>query len=359
MTLRRPTRHQVSWMAVAAVALLLPRGAGAEPAPALPRQDFPAPVLGSLRAVLDAYEEVRGQLAADRVQLLPAGAARLAGTLDVALADAGGLSAEVASVVEEAAVIAESLGDAEDLAAAREAFGEVSRRLLLLGDADPRLLAGWYVFSCPMATTFDRWLQPTNALENPYMGTAMLQCGWLVEEGAAPARAAAPEAETAAGEPGADEPELEPGIPGLKMVDVRDHKFLWREIDQLQIWESRDQITAAEFRSKTIEKTAHFLGLSGGDADRFAAAAAAAVANIREAFRQMRQGDAADYAAAQERFPAEVEAAVAGFGALLGDEPRHVLFAPGGKEWLLRLAFGPGAAKEAREAQAQTEGGRR
>ncbi len=145
--------------------------------PQLPRQEFPAPVLESLRTALRAYEEVRGELAADRLEGVAPRASRLAGALRMALEGRADLAGGIPSVIEEAARAADSVAEAEDLAAARAAFGEVSRLLLLLANCDPRLAEGWHVFTCPMTKTFDKWMQPTEGLENPYMGPAMSTCG--------------------------------------------------------------------------------------------------------------------------------------------------------------------------------------
>jgi threonine/homoserine/homoserine lactone efflux protein len=35
----------------------------------------------------------------------------------------------------------------------------------------------YHVFECPMAKGYKRWVQPTDELENPYMGQEMLTCG--------------------------------------------------------------------------------------------------------------------------------------------------------------------------------------
>ncbi len=164
----------------------------------------------------------------------------------------------------------------------------------------------------------------------------LVPCGAGAEE----ARAPAPQAvET--------EPEFRPGIPSLKMVDVRDHKLLWRDIEELQVWERGDRISIAEYRTKVIEKTAHFLGLDGAAADGFTAAAAAAVAAVRESFLHHPPigGESGDV---DSRFSSDLAAAVTRVSSLLRQEPRHRLFAPGCKKWLLKLAFGPGEAKEAR-----------
>lgn len=145
-------------------------------------------------------------------------------------------------------------------------------------------------------------------------------------------------------------PELEPGIPGLKMADVRDHKHLWREIEELQTWERSDRISIAEYRSKVIEKTAQFLGFDGAAADRFAATSTLAIASVRESFRAGRRPEV-DPASAQAQLSADLEAAAARVTAVFRQEPRHALFVPDCKKWLLRLAFGPSEAKEAREAK--------
>jgi hypothetical protein len=149
----------------------------------------------------------------------------------------------------------------------------------------------------------------------------------------------------------AQAPELKPGIPGLKMVDVRDHKHLWREIEELQTWERGDRISVAEYRGKVIEKTVQFLGFEEASAKGFTTAAAEAVAGLRESFRAGRRADV-DPAEAQALLDSGLTTAVTRVTSLLRKEPRHELFAPDCKKWLLRLAFGPSEAKEAKEAKA-------
>lgn len=322
----------------------------------LPRQDFSEPVLDSLRTALGAYEQVRGELAADRLKEVPASAARLTDALRLALEGRAGLAGEVPVVIEEAVRIAESMTEVEDLAAARLQFGEMSRLVLLLAGSDPRLAKGWHVFACPMVKTFfGKWIQPAETLENPYMGQAMPACGFPTDW-SVPVPSSVEEersstweedSKAAKGDSSA-EPVFRPGIPGVKMQDVRDYKFLWREIEQLQKWERGDRISVAEYRSKVIEKTAHFLEFSGAAVDEFAAAAAQAVAGVRESLQQMRRagenpGDL------DTRFSSDLRAAVSRVTSFLRDEPRHQLFAPECKKWLLKLAFGPREAKEDRE----------
>lgn len=340
-------------LAPAAVADVPDPAAGA--LPQLARQDFPEPVLTSLRTALGAYEAARSDLAGDRLQVLPASASALAGALRLTLEDQAGLAAGVPEVIEEAARAAESLAAAADLPAARVNFGEVSRQLMLLAEGDPRLAEGWHAFACPMVESFAKWIQPTEDLENPYMGPAMPKCGlatdWSVP---APKTAGAAlasvrkDAAPAAREASRPEPVFKPGIPGLKMVDVRDHKFLWREIDTLQVWERGERITVREYRSKAIEKTVHFLELDGTAADEFVEVAAEMVDQVRESFKTRRFSGASG---GEDLFSADVQAATTRLTSLLQEAPRHQLFAPGCKKWLLKLAFGPREAKEAREAK--------
>ena len=306
------------------------------------------------------YEEVRAEMAADRLDGVPARASRLAETLRLAVGDSAKLEEPTSALIEETAVTAESMAKAEDLATARVAFGQVSRGILRLASSDTRLAEGWHAFACPMVQTFNKWIQPTEVLENPYMGKAMPKCGtstdWsvpvlasveVVEAVPVPAGKVIPPGTK---EVARAEPEFKPGIPGVKMVDVRDHKFLWREIAELQSWEKRDQISVAEYRSKVIEKTAHFLELEGTAADAFTTTTSEAITTVRQSFRY-RRPSGADQSGIQGQFSTDLGTAVTRMYSLLKEEPRHKLFAPECKKWLLRLAFGPSEAKEAREAQ--------
>lgn len=144
------------------------------------------------------------------------------------------------------------------------------------------------------------------------------------------------------------QPEFKPGIPGLKMADVRDHKHLWHDIEELQSWEYGDRISIAEYRSKSIEKVSHFLGLGGGDAARFSATVSEAVGSIRASFRARQGGEPGEMEAS---FSADLGASVARVTSLLRNEARHQLFEPECKKWLLQLAFGPSEAKESKESK--------
>ena len=169
--------------------------------------------------------------------------------------------------------------------------------------------------------------------------------------GAGTERAASPAANAASD----DEPEFRSGIPGLKMADVRDYKLLWREIEELQQWRRAGRISVAEYRSKVIEKTAQFLGLGGSAADQFAAVASEAVSTIRESFFRRGRVDA-DFRVAEAEFYSDMRGGVTRVTSLLDEEPKHRLFAPECKKWLLQLAFGSSEAREAQQVGADQAG---
>jgi Cu(I)/Ag(I) efflux system membrane fusion protein len=150
------------------------------------RQDFPTSALQALEQALLAYEEIRGSLAQNRHEDLADPAFRLKSAVDQAAGALGeDFSPRVRETFTEASRTAASLGAAPDLQTARQSFGEVSRLLLTLAEVDPRLLEGWHVFSCPMTSTYPKWIQRSAELENPYMGTGMTTCGVETESSAA------------------------------------------------------------------------------------------------------------------------------------------------------------------------------
>jgi len=140
--------------------------------------ELPPTALAPLRAALVAYEEARALLAQDRLDGLSPHAGRLVRSLERAGAGVPpGDAPRISRWLDEGVAAARALGAATGLEAARQAFGEVSRFLVALAGADPRLAEGWHVFECPMTETFPKWMQPSEELANPYMGPAMPSCG--------------------------------------------------------------------------------------------------------------------------------------------------------------------------------------
>lgn len=147
------------------------------PAPAAaPELTLSAEESAAFQPMLADYEALRALLANDKLEGLAAAAAGL-----------GGKAAELGSRVPEAAkprldrlaASARALekASAESIKAARLAFGELSREVVGLLAAAPALRQGRHVFECGMADGYQKWVQPGEELENPYMGQAMLACG--------------------------------------------------------------------------------------------------------------------------------------------------------------------------------------
>lgn len=127
-------------------------------------------------AVLDAYETVRAALAADDLTAAQAAAKRLAETATEAAKSATAEQAAGLRAVADAAQ-AEAALPTSDATAVRKQFGEVSKPLVALVTSDTKLQQGRYVFECPMAPGYSKWIQTTPQIANPYMGKRMLECG--------------------------------------------------------------------------------------------------------------------------------------------------------------------------------------
>jgi hypothetical protein len=128
----------------------------------------------SVAAVFNRYEEARALLAADQTEGLAAAAEAIGQSANAAKADVNeGAAAHLGMAADEAV----KLAAASDLEQARLAFGEVSRHLVQAAVADASLATGRVALHCPMAKGYQHWIQTSEAVSNPYLGTAMLDCG--------------------------------------------------------------------------------------------------------------------------------------------------------------------------------------
>jgi len=133
------------------------------------KSDTPATVVAIERAPLVAgYEALRERFASDDLEGGKAAAAALS---------------KVATAANEASVAAsaEAIAKAADMAAARLAFGELSKAYLAVLAKKPELAQGLFAFRCPMAEGYQKWVQVDETLKNPYMGKKMLECGSKVD----------------------------------------------------------------------------------------------------------------------------------------------------------------------------------
>ena len=139
---------------------------------------YPGDVVAALQLSMTRYDDVRQLLAQDSTDGLGLVAQELAQSLASARsALASGSVPGIGSLLEESQRAAASLAKTTNLDTARAAFGELSRSLIAVAASDTRLIEGWQAFSCPMTSTFPKWMQVGDELQNPYMGQSMPGCG--------------------------------------------------------------------------------------------------------------------------------------------------------------------------------------
>jgi hypothetical protein len=109
---------------------------------------------------LPGYDAIRVALVADDGPAATTAARSLASTVagDPPLAEA-----------------ADAVATSVDATARRAAFAQLSKLVVLRLSApgSPKVL----VYHCPMFTGFAYWIQPRAGIANPYMGSAMPECG--------------------------------------------------------------------------------------------------------------------------------------------------------------------------------------
>ncbi len=136
--------------------------------------EYSASDFRSMQGALDDYDKIRKSLASDRLEPVAAQATDLA----TKLRSIEPANASVAERLEHAAGAADHLRIATDLDAARKAFSGLGEAFLPLLSVDSRLTSGWKLIECPMVTDrFNKWVQQSADIENPFMGQAMLTCG--------------------------------------------------------------------------------------------------------------------------------------------------------------------------------------
>ena len=162
-------------LAVLALACSGPADRSSSHEPTAGSQTSAGDVSDSIASVLKSYEAIRAKLAADQApqrshyEELATEARQAAheqsGQGQQALVD-------LSEAAQEAAVRA-----TQELAEARRQFGEISAPLIGFLSAKPELARGRFVFECPMAKGYPKWVQAAETASNPYMGTQMASCG--------------------------------------------------------------------------------------------------------------------------------------------------------------------------------------
>lgn len=130
----------------------------------------------SMETVLVAYEQVRAGLAADQLESALQAAARIETSAREAAGKAPpNLRPHLDAIAGAATRLKGASKDKPD--EVRRLFGEVSRHVLELLVSERSLASGRYIFECPMAQGYKKWVQPSAEISNPYMGTRMPRCG--------------------------------------------------------------------------------------------------------------------------------------------------------------------------------------
>lgn len=133
----------------------------------------------SLSEVLTSYERIRSLLAEDQVTEVSAAATALKNAArDAASKTPAAHGEHVRAIAAAADTLAAT--PTTDEPALRRAFGEVSRSVVALIAADPKLAEGKHLFECPMTDGYKRWVQTSAEVSNPYMGKKMATCGTAV-----------------------------------------------------------------------------------------------------------------------------------------------------------------------------------
>jgi Cu(I)/Ag(I) efflux system membrane fusion protein len=131
----------------------------------------------ALTATLKAYEALRSALAQDKLSDVSDLAAQLERNLKEASEGATQNVNVQLSVMREATLKLKDKALSSKSDEQRRLFGEVSKGVVTLLSTHKSLAQGLHVFSCPMAQGYKKWVQPSNKIENPYMGGRMLRCG--------------------------------------------------------------------------------------------------------------------------------------------------------------------------------------
>ncbi len=141
-----------------------------------PSKSLPAGLEETLEEILKPYEEIRKGLAHDEIKETGRHAETLLRILEKTQPSLKPLFKDLKKAIEE-------LKKAETLDSARQSFSRLSRALIEIIRRYNLSIA--HAFYCPMGEEsfgYGGWLQPSETLENPYMGKKMSTCGRVLED---------------------------------------------------------------------------------------------------------------------------------------------------------------------------------
>jgi hypothetical protein len=155
--------------------ILLALGLSALLGTAARAHDKNAPLSEEQKAFLSQYESVRAALASDDLAATKKAATGIVTGSKAAPSEP--LTPEQKERQVAFAATVNKIASADSLAAARDAFKQLSKRAVHYADGKP----GYYVAHCPMvANNEGDWVQNSTAIANPYFGKEMLTCGSIV-----------------------------------------------------------------------------------------------------------------------------------------------------------------------------------
>lgn len=135
-----------------------------------------ANAIKAFQAAVTSYNAVRKALAADDLVAAKKAAPDIAGKAT----GAGAAYPQARAALADVANHALKVNSAADIKAARFAFGDLSKAFITAVAMDKAFQTGLVTYRCPMAKTYQKWLQPGDEMGNPYWGAEMLKCGGKV-----------------------------------------------------------------------------------------------------------------------------------------------------------------------------------
>lgn len=134
--------------------------------------DKNAPLSDEQKAFLSQYESVRAALAADDLAATKKAAGAM--TTEPKTTPAEPMTPDQKERQVAFAATVKKIASADSLAAARDAFKQLSKRAIHFAEGKP----GYYLAHCPMVENSEGdWVQVSKSISNPYFGKSMLTCG--------------------------------------------------------------------------------------------------------------------------------------------------------------------------------------
>ncbi len=129
---------------------------------------------GRIISTLKAYDALQKALASDDFDAAQKIAVRVESSATAAKQGAPGKTGFHLNNISKAAV---GIKSADTQVGMRRFFGEMSKSVMTMISERSSMQEGRYAFKCPMAKGYQKWVQTTPTLQNPYFGEEMLTCG--------------------------------------------------------------------------------------------------------------------------------------------------------------------------------------